>query len=423
MSKLFKDTIWAYTSIFLILSLFFIQSCDETVFGPVACRDYDTYSVNRTYIQEYISDQDFKNFTPLRGYFFGSDDQYDSFFIDGYTADGAMLIGDGFVANYGADLSIYEEEFHRNTEFVDSFNEYFEDYENIDDSYLYSTYEDASFQIPGRNEVLKNEQLVIKEFFASSNQSKSIFKSSPRAVDSSSYVDKSVRKMEYDKDGHPLILTQEKTKYILSDPGSNYQDSTIQVSSYLLKILKDGSIDTIYSYTNPNPDEFYNIDFSTNYAGTFINLREKVYLLDENSELRYLYDGRDLPYHSNLSGTAVTSKDGGMYYSLRDNESINLKEYISKNIFGVPSDNGLVALFKYTVHGENKRGHTLIFDTKSKTVIDSVTYSDLSSIELPGIFSETVHVVDNPVFTSDNKLIFMHIYSGYKEECHEEDEY
>ncbi len=414
-------------NIVIILScLFFHTGCD--ILESIGCSSEDISTVNTIIVREYITDQNFQTFTPLRVYQYGDKNTLNVIGKFDYTLDGSFAIMYNGYINYGADPVSFNEEFLLHTfgdnyspnGFVSNYDDV--DYNNVQEQFirLYSSLKEITF--PGTERPTPITVDMVNRFSKFTNSVDTLFYTTINFSDSTTYFYNRIQDLEYGKDGSPLLLINDKKVVRIDDNNRNEQ----LVSSHIIKVGNDAIFDTLYSY-NPLEKTNNQLYFSSTNAGIFIRkLDEFVYLLNDDGSLTTSYLNQKLgftPDRSNLKGTSVISDYGGHFYDLEKDKHIDLtKLFYDTNqvIYGYPSNNDLIALMLSGTSGLNTNEEKIfIFDAISETLIDSITVDDLLPFDSTETNKSSSITLKNPVFTSDNRLIFMQVFTTWDEYCND----
>lgn len=405
-----------FSKLATIFIIIFTSSCED-LHNTFNCEEERT--VNKIYVQEFIIDKDFKNISPLRSYSFGSDDELNVVPNFDYTIDGSVALSGYSVANYGAELSTFDSEFSLTG------NNKFNDYDNIQDKFISSSRSTMYIKIPEHNDSVALNLDLALEYENSHQSNDTLFSSSYEFADSSHYKINNIQHLEYSISGEPILLVNDRVNTIEYSNGGYNRTSDV-IGSHLIQVFSDTNYDTLYTYFDETDLTSYDqIYFSVTKAGTFIKINGKVFLLNDKKELKYLYSG-SLPDRSNLDGNAILTDYKGQYYDVIRDKDIDLPSFFTGTdqiIYGYPSNNELIALkLSGTSSLNNNQERIFIYDTNLEAVIDSITTNDLNDfgieerISAPGL-SDIYTKLTNPIFTSDNRLIFMYVYEEFSSVC------
>ncbi len=418
-----------HTRIYCLLSILVFSNLSCDPFLGAFCSGEDEVTVNKIFVKEFITDQDFKNISLLRNSTYGSDNDFNVLGIPAfeYTLDGKYIVLDEGVLNYGSDTSLFNQSLNLNTQFSDTGFDFLDDYDNKRGTYLSKDTYFMQSSVPDKSDSIFIEVDLAFEYSTPSSID-TIFFTQHEFVNSKTYKVNSIRDIAYAIDGSPILLIDNFTVTFETDNG-NFNSNWNITGSYLLKTNFENKIDTLVSTIYSSGNQNKQLKFTSTKAGLLVGLDNDVYLLDQDKKLNYLFSNElneRLPNQSNLNGTAVFGNSSNQYYNFETGKLIDLNSRFhgtNSIIYGYPSNNHLIALRLSGNSSSNKNQEKIfIYDTNSESLVDSITFDDLSEFDIVDDYDfieGTYAKLAYPVFTPDDRLIFMYVYEEKTTKCAE----
>lgn len=282
------------------------------------------------------------------------------------------------------------------------------DYQLNSNTSIYHDYESHKAENPFNGDTVNTAMSSLYKFDHNLKNTEMLLRYGPIFLDSSTYKITRTFDQRYTFDNEILVVAGDVTFNLQYDEDLDYYysiDKSRQM--YLFKLNEDLSLDTLFTV----PDDESQFPYLESYISA-----ERILLTNggntyqfnkSNRELKFLYEG-STPQNMAIDDLSLTFDKGTKYYSFLENEVIDLSDYFNDIKYSIPYKN-LVAVQVYSAPDK-----LYVINLDSKSVINTISSDELP--EFNSVSGNSSFRIENPVFTKDGDLIFMHIRQTYLED-------
>lgn len=397
----------------IIISSLVMNSC----FSDLGCIFEFPENKNELRVMEIMYSDSFLEAQVLRKNIFigdGNNIPYDFEFISiYYSFDGRTSYfrngKKGFI-NYGADITVYSEPMLISHPPFLSYNSGPHksdfDYQRSSNTSIYHDYKSYEVENPFTGDTVYTTLEFLYQFDHLTESSELLQSYKPVFLDSMTYKITSIFDQRYTPDNEIFVVAGDVTWDIHYNEEYDFYFGIPQSSQehFLLKLKEDLSFDTLITAVEGEgrPQPF----ISKN--RTLLTIGKNTYQFNKlNGSIKFLYEG-NVPQNMAIDEQSLTFHKGTKYYSFLKDKVIDLSDYFDDIKFSIPYKN-LVAVQIYS-----EKDKLYVIDLNKKSIIKTISSHELP--EFKEVSGSSFFRIENPVFTTDGDLIFMHIRQTYLED-------